>query len=326
LPRWRSAEAIYREVVMPQRIDLRQVAANYVIAVLLGGHPAEEFYCYTLRCEHRRKSNGHRLHMVSGRIQLRSKITWEEEDFTFAALHFGDLEVLAGVRSFAPLDPSEEAALQRLMKQGDRQEAAIELKRLFGAHLYTLTDLFMDERQKTVKKMIGVQIAKILEEFRHIYRDHLGLLHFLHENALPVPAPLSAAAEQLLNEEILHYLGNDEAFSGRISEKVESAKAFDLKLDRTLLPYAASRRSHSLLLALAAAPYDQQRLAQAIKDIEELLTLPWPIDLWQAQNIYFDIRQQAVPVKLVEAKKNDVAAIKWLQQFETLGGIMGIST
>jgi len=121
----------------------------------------------------------------------------------------------------------------------------------------------------------------------------------------PVPAPLSAAAEQLLNEEILLYLGSDAAFSGRIREKVESAKAFDLKLDRTLLPHAASRRSRSLLLALAAAADDQQRLAQAINDIDELLTLPWPIDLWQAQNIYFDIRQQAVPAKLVEAQKND---------------------
>ena len=325
LRRWRNAEAIYREVVMPQRIDLRQVAANYVIAVLLGGHPAEEFYCYTLHCEHRRQSNGHRLHMVTGRIQLRSSITWEEEDFTFAALHFGDLEVLAGVRNYTPArEPTDEAVLQRLLGHGDRQEAAVELKRLFGAHLYTLTDLFMDERQRTVKEMISSQIAKILEEFRHIYRDHLGLLHFLHENALPVPAPLSAAAEQLLNEEILLYLGSDEAFSGRIREKVESAKACDLKLDRTLLTHAASQRSRSLLLALASAPDDQQRLTQAIKDLDELLTLPWPIDLWQAQNIYFDIQQQAVPEKLILAKKDDAAAAVWLQQFKKLGGIMGI--
>lgn len=325
LPRWRDAATIYREVVLPQRIDLRQVAANYAIAVLLGGHPDEEFYCYTLQCEHLRQSNGHRLHLVSGRIRLRSKITWEEEDFSFAALHFGDLEVLAGVRKQVPLDPGEEAVLQRLLEHGDHQEAAVELKRLFGTHLYTLTDLFMDERQRTVKEMIGTQVGKILEEFRHIYRDHLGLLHFLHENALPVPAPLSAAAEQLLNEEILLYLGSDAAFFGRIREKVESAKACDLKLDRTLLTHAASQRSRSLLLSLAAAPDDQHRLAQAIKDIDELLTLPWPIDLWQAQNIYFDIRQQTMPAKLVAAKNNDTAAAKWLQQFATLGGIMGIS-
>ena len=326
LPRWSNAEAIYREVVIPQRIDLRRVAANYAIAILLGGSPAEEFYCYTLHCEHRRQSNGHRLQMVSGRIRLRSKITWEEEDLTFAALHFGDLEVLAGVRNHAlSTDPTDDAVLQRLLKHGDRQETAVELKRLFGAHLYSLTDLFMDERQRTVKEMISAQVAKILEEFRHIYRDHLGLLHFLHENALPVPAPLSAAAEQLLNEEILHYLGRDEAFLGQIREKIESAKACDLKLDRTLLTHAASQRSRSLLLALAATPDDQQRLAHAITDIDELLSLPWPIDLWQAQNIYFDIRQQIVPVKLTRATKNDAAAAKWLQQFETLGGIMGIS-
>jgi alpha-amylase/alpha-mannosidase (GH57 family) len=327
LPRWENAEAIYREVVMPQRIDLQQVAANYAIAVLLGGSPADEFYCYTLHCEDLvRQKNGHRLHMVRGRIQLRSQITWAEEDFTFAALHFGDLEVLAGVRSHTTLpDPTEEAVLQRLLEQGERMEAANELKRLFGSHLYTLTDLFMDERQRTVKEMIGTQVGKILEEFRHIYRDHLGLLHFLHENALPVPGPLSAAAEQLLNEEILHFLRRDEAFSGRIREKIESARAFDLKLDRTLLTHAASQRSRALLLALAAAPEDPHRLAQAIKDLEELLTLPWPIDLWQAQNIYFDIRQQIVPAKLAEAQKNHAAAAKWLHQFEALGDIMGIS-
>ena len=326
LPRWRNAEALYREVVIPQRIDLRQVAANYAMAILLGGGPAEEFYCYTLRCDYLRKSNGNRLHMVSGKIQLRSNITWEEEEFAFAALHFGDLEVLAGVQRCTPLtEPTDDAVLQCLLGHGNLQEVTIELKNLFGEHLYTLTDLFMDERQKTVKEMISAQIGKILEEFRAIYRDHLGLLHFLHENALPVPAPLSAAAEQLLNEEILLYLRNDAAFSGQIRDKVGSAKAFDLKLDRTLLAHAASQRSRSLLLALAAAPDDQQRLTQAIKDIEELLTLPWPIDLWQAQNIYFDIRQQAVPARFVVAKQGDVSAAKWLHKFEMLGNIMGIS-
>jgi hypothetical protein len=264
--------------------------------------------------------------MGTGRIHIHSQITWEEKEFTFAALHFGDLDVLAGVRDDALLtEPKEKTVLQRLLDHGDQQEAAVELKKLFGAHLYSLTDLFIDERQRTVNQMIDAQVGKILEEFRDIYRDHLSLLHFLHENALPVPAPLSAAAEQLLNEEILHYLGSDEPFSGRIREKVESAKTFDLKLDRVLLTHAASRRSRLLLRALAVAPHDQQRLAQAIKDLDELLTLPWPIDLWQAQNIYFDIRQQVVPAKRAEVKQNIAAAEKWLKQFEKLGTILGIS-
>jgi alpha-amylase/alpha-mannosidase (GH57 family) len=326
LRRWRDAEAIYAEVVMPQRIDLRQVAANYAIAVLLGGNPAEEFYCYTLHCEHQRQSNGHRLHMVTGRIQIHSQITWEEKEFTFAALHFGDLNVLAGVREGAlPTGPEENAALQCLLDHGDQQEAAVELKKRFGAHLYSLTDLFIDERQRTVNRMISAQVARILEEFNHIYRDHLGLLHFLHENSLPVPAPLSAAAEQLLNDEIHHYLESGEAFSGRVREKIAGGQVFDLKLDRALLAHAASRSSHSRLLALAAAPDDTQLLLQTIKDLEELLTLPWPIDLWQAQNIYFDIRYQVMPVMLATRQKNAAPAAKWLHHFETLGHIIGIS-
>lgn len=326
LRRWHDAEAIYTELVIPQRIDLRQIAANYAIAVLLGGHPAKEFYCYTLHCEHQRQSNGHRRQMVTGRIHLRSEITWEEKVFTFAALHFGDLDVLVGVNEGeATMKMNEYPRLKHHLEQGDQQEAAIELKRLFTAQLYTLTDLFMDERQKTVTRMISDQVARILEEFNHIYRDHLGLLHFLHENALPVPGPLSAAAEQLLNEEINSYLEGDTAFSGRVREKIASAQAFDLKLDRALLTHAASRSSHSRLLVLAAAPDDAQRLIQTIKDLEELMTLPWPIDLWQAQNIYFDIRHRAIAVKLAAVQQDDTTATKWLKQFEKLGSILGIS-
>lgn len=325
LTRWGNADTIYAEVVMPQRIDLRRVAANYAIAILLGGKPAEEFYCYTIQCKLLRQSNGHRLHMVTGKIQLRSKITWEEENFTFAALHFGDLQVLAGVRSHDPATEAyDEIALRPLLDHGDIGKVATELKRLFGEHLYTLTDLFIDQRQRTVKQMISAQVSKILDEFRKIYQDHLGLLHFLHENALPVPTPLSAAAEQLLNEEIRLYLSSAEAFSGQIREKVESARACDLKLDRPLLTHAASQRSRSLLLALAACPDDPQRLAQAIEDLDELLTLPWPIDLWQAQNIYFDIQKQAVAAKVVQAKV-DAAAAGWLRQFQQLGSLLGIS-
>lgn len=326
LPRWRNADAIYAEVVMPQRIDLRRVAANYAIAVLLGGNPPDEFYCYTIHCEQLRQSNGDRLHLVTGKIQIRSKITWKEEDFVFAAMHFGDLQVLAGVRAHdLPEENSDEIALTPLLHHGDIEKVAMALKRLFGENLFTLTDLFLDERQRTVTQMISAQMAKILEEFREIYRDHLGLLHFLHENALPVPAPLSAAAEQLLNGEILLYLSSEEPFSGRICEKMESAKAFDLKLDRTLLAHAASQRSRSLLLLLAEVPDNQRRLAQAIEDLAELLTLPWPIDLWQAQNIYFAIQQQALPTKVVQANENNAAAVGWVQQFQQLGTILGIS-
>ncbi|MDZ4183833.1 MAG: DUF3536 domain-containing protein [Desulfuromonadales bacterium] len=325
LPRWRDAAAIYAELVIPQRIDLPQVAANYAIAILMDGQPAQEFYCYTIHCDHQRQSNGHRLQMVNGRIQLRSKITWEEKDFAFVALHFGDLEVLAGIRDYASETAwKEETVLQQILELNDRQQAAVELKKIFGEHLYTLTDLFMDERQRTVKRMTSAQVTRILEEFNHIYRDHLGLLHFLHENALPVPAPLSAAAEQLLNEEIHSYLESEEPFSGRVREKIESAQSFDLKLDRALLAHAASRSSHSRLLALATAPDDTQRLMETIKDLEELLTLPWPIDLWQAQNIYFDIRHQLIADKIAAVQQNDARAGKWLHHFETLGNIIGI--
>lgn len=325
LTRWGNADVIYEEVVMTQRINLHRVAANYAIAILLGSHPGEEFYCYTIQGSHRCHSNNQHQHMASGTIQIRSQITWEQKEFTFTALHFGDLQVLAGIQIHDPLTAgSEDAVFSSLLDHGDQGKTAVELKKIFGGHLYTLADLFLDERQRIVKEMISTQVDKILREFKKIYRNHLGLLHFLHEAALPVPAPLSAAVEQLLNEEILLCLRSEEAFSGRLRGKIEDAKNFNLKLDRTDLTHAASQRSRSLLLALADCPTDRHRLTQTIDDFEELLSLPWPIDLWQAQNIYFDIVKQSTRSDFA-TKNLDTMTQEWQQQFRKLGGILGIS-
>lgn len=324
LPRWVHAEAIYEELVITQRIELRKVAANYVIALLLGGSPDENFYCYSIRCDLLHQEISQRQQMVTGSIHLRSNITWEEEIFTFAALHFGDLQVLSGIRADLPLTKMETERLNLLLAQGEPAHAATFLKELFSNHLYSLTDLFIDERQRTVKQMISKQTSKILREFKKIYQDHLSLLNFLHDNAVPVPPPLLAAAEQLLNEEILHSLGESKEFSGRLRDKVESAKALDLKLDRAALTHAASQRSHSLLLAVADHPGDQKRLLQTINDLAELLTLPWPIDLWQAQNIYFEILQQTSPPSIEQSRRDDETAHGWRQDFQILGQILNI--
>lgn len=321
LPRWGNAEKIYSDVVISQRVDLRRVAGNYAMAILLGGAKTDEFYCYAIHCDIVCNKRSNNLHLVSGKIIVRSRITWTEEAFSFSALHSGGLGVLVGVNNDDhPNSANDETILSSIFDNGKQIKVETQIKEIFGANLYTLADLFVDERQRTVEQMISSQVSKIVNEFKNIYQDHLGLLHFLHENGLTIPGPLSAAAEQLINEEILLILHGHNSFSGLIRKMVESAKNFDLKLDQQLLAHAASLRCHSLLVDLAGQPIDLHLLAQTIADLDEILVLPWPIDLWQAQNIYFDIFQKRRALREDDVPEESA----WMMQFRHLGEILGI--
>lgn len=326
LPRWQNAEKLYREEVLPQVIDLRRVAANYAIILLLGGTATGRIHCYEVSGAAPRRISHQRAELIIGQVCVRSAITREEITFDFAALHFGDLQVLAGVRAVDgnPIDADIWNDLSLCLFQGDVDGAIALLKSLFNNDLHTLTHLFKDERQESVKRIISSQIAKILDEFRTIYQDHLGLLRFLHKNALPIPAPLSAAAEQLLNEDILQRLNDNEAVVGRIRALLDDARECDLKLDQRLLTHAASRRSRTLMENLAAWPDDRQHLYRAIDGITEILVLPWPLDLWQAQNLYFEVHRNFVPGKSLLSRQGDKDAEVWLDRFRQLGALLGI--
>ena len=167
------------------------------------------------------------------------------------------------------------------------------LDRHFEGGTYTLSHLFKDERQRIIGQIIAQRMDELLDTFRAIYQDHLALLRFLREAGMAIPAPLAAASEQIINAEALRLLEEESGDAVRLRELIAASERFELKLDESRIAYAASLKSHRLLAALAADPQSLELLRHAVDGVRLLRELPFGFDLWQAQNLYLEVRDSA---------------------------------
>lgn len=293
-PRWGHAGRLYDELVRPEQVDLARVAAHHAIAAVFDEAERDAIYCYELEELCRQRVTVGKTELAVGRVRIRSAITWEEETFCYAALHYGNHHVTAGVRPFRgePICDEASATLCAAFEAGDIALVSHLMDRHFGGGTSTLSQLFKDERQRIVKRIIGRKVDEILDNFRTIHEDHLALLRFLNDIGMAIPAPLAAVTEQIINDELLRILDAPISDPHRVRELFAEADRFDLKLDQAQLAYAAALKSRKLLSVLTESPDDLDRLRQAVDGLRLLRELPFAVDLWQAQNLYLELRSR----------------------------------
>ena len=68
---------------------------------------------------------------------------------------------------------------------------------------------------------------------------------------------------------------------------------------------------------LAAAPDDTERLSHTLAAVNAIQLLPWPLDLWQAQNLYLQMHATATP-------GNSSPSPDWRDGFQRLGAALQI--
>jgi hypothetical protein len=89
-----------------------------------------------------------------GRLLARSRITLESRDLSFAVLHFGDQNVIGGVRPFAHVAQhvALHGALTDPFSRADLTEVLRVLDRLLPRdRQFTLSSLFQDEQAKMLE-------------------------------------------------------------------------------------------------------------------------------------------------------------------------------
>ncbi|WP_298039345.1 DUF3536 domain-containing protein [uncultured Desulfuromonas sp.] len=326
--KWGNAARLYAGQVKPTRLDLIRVAAHHAIASVFDGHrPAERVYCYRAENQIFERIPAGRMCLGIGRTRIRSEITGNEGEFTFAVVHFGEHNLNAGVRefqgeeAFAAMGREVRGAFQR----SDLPGVIRLMDRHFGSHNYTLWHLFRDDQRKILNQVMEQTLEDIGISFRDIYDKHFALINFLREVGMPLPAPLAAPVQVVLNSRLQTSLDRDDYDPGEFRALVEEVENLEVSLDRPTLAFAAGRRIESLMDRLAASPEDLELLLT----IDGLLALLQPLDLrpnlWKAQNMYCAIQRRLRPKMKRAGAEGDAAARRWLESFGRLGRHLQVS-
>jgi alpha-amylase/alpha-mannosidase (GH57 family) len=317
---------IYMEQVSAKQLGLEQVAAHYAISSIFSSFGEEtDLFCFRVWRNSYDVYTSGRGRLALGRIKIVGVITGMQRSFSFAVLHFGDQNITAAVKAYEPEDAAafEAFASQAAgyVQRADFPEAIRLVDRYYGHMDYSLTSLFTDEQRRIVQLILNTTLSDIENSLTAIYRDHASLLHYLSQAGLPKPPALTLAAGFAINAGLRRALEADRVDQPQLRSFLSLAKADQVPLDTATLSYIADGRMKRAMIDLQISSGSLETLERALALGRILAELPFDLNLWQAQNIWYEIlRTSKSALTALDADNRP----RWEKNFSELGACLSI--
>jgi alpha-amylase/alpha-mannosidase (GH57 family) len=309
---------IYDRRVRAAKVDGPKLAADYALRNLLDDFPeSKSFYCYDAVLEGQQLFQAGRAKLGVGHIALRSRITLRAENLTFAAIHLGDHNMSAGVAQRMNDQAYKKVveAIAAPFTGADLTAALREIERRLGGAHYSLRSLFHDEQREVLSKLLTANLQEAEALYRQIYEPRAPLMRLLTELGIPLPRGFSAAADFVLNHQLRAVLGQPPIELNRVVALLQSARQEGVTLDAAMLEFAYRRSLESVAAAFANEP-SLALLEKFAEAARVLAHLPFQVDLWRAQNLFYRVLQRRYPELQKATGDGDEIARRWIERFE----------
>jgi len=285
---------IYKACVATMELGLEQVAAHYAISSVFSSFSEEtDLFCYRVRRISYDIHTSGRGRLALGRAHIASSITGNRQSFSFAVLHFGDQNITAAVKPYTDADGAAFDAFAAKAEEHVLRAKFPEVIRLmdseYGRMDYSLTSLFRDEQRRIVELILNSTLWDIESSLTTIYEDHASLLHYLSQAGLPKPPALTLAAGFAINAGLRRALETDPIDIAQMRSFLSLAKADQVPLETATLSYIADQRMKRAMVELQMSAGSLEMLERALTLALNLAELPFELNLWQAQNIWYEI-------------------------------------
>ncbi len=317
---------IYKKCVDSMELHLEQVAAHYAISSVFSSFADEtDLFCFRVRrISHDIYTSG-RGRLALGRVHVASAITGHAQSFSFAVLHFGDQNITAAVKTYDDAGAADFEAFSAdaagRVQRADFPEVIRLIDRFYGHADYSLTSLFSDEQRRIVELILNSTLWDIENSLTTIYQDHASLLHYLSQAGLPKPPALTLAAGFAINAGLRRTLEGDPIDLAQLRSFLSLAKADQVPLEAATLSYIADQRMKRAMVELQMSSGSLEMLDRALVLARTLTELPFDLNLWQAQNIWYEIlRTSGYALTALPAEERP----RWEKDFNELGECLTI--
>ena len=328
LPDAGDGALIYRACVVGMELGLEKVAAHYAISSVFSSFGQEtQLFCYNVRRISYDIYNSGRGRLALGRAHIASAITGEHQTFSFSVLHFGDQNITAAVKVYREADAAEFEEFAKkaaeLVQKASFPEVIRLLDREYGKVDYSLTSLFTDEQRSIVQLILNSTLWDIENTLTTIYEDHASLLHYLSQAGLPKPPALTLAAGFAVNAGLRRALETDQVDQAQVRSYLAMAKQDMVQLETATLSYIADQRMKRAMVELQMSSGSLEMVERALAMARTLVELPFELNLWQAQNIWYEVLRSS------KSNQNALTAEdleKWEKKFNDLGNCLSVDT
>jgi alpha-amylase/alpha-mannosidase (GH57 family) len=323
-----DGRAVYSRI-RSAKVDLFQVTAHYAVSSIFEAYgDRTRIACYSVERHKHRIFEAGRTKLAVGWVTVASEVTGESGRLCFAMLHFGDHNFSGGVcpclgeEEYAGLEGDLSASFLR----GDFPEVIRFIDAFFGGTAYSLRNLFLDEQRKILNLVIRESLADAEAMYSQLYENHAPLMRFLMALKIPLPKAFRSAAVVALNSQLKAAMSTRPLPVEHIRHLFEQAEAADVDLEGEALGFVLRNTIGRLAADWYTEPEDPLRLRAVQQAVELARSLPYWVDLWKAQNVYYEILLNTYSRLKEQARAGKPADEEWTAQFLALGDLLKVRT
>jgi alpha-amylase/alpha-mannosidase (GH57 family) len=322
LAEFENGAKIYEMFIQPAKLDLLRVGAHYAISSLFEEYPkSARVFCYRAESEVYEKVEAGRSRLAIGKTQVTSEVTWDEEPISFAVLHLADHNLNGGVRKFMGGEAFDamRGPIREAFNKGDTAEVIRLMDRHFGMNNYSLWHLFRDEQRKVSNLVLGSVLEGVEISFRKMYEKNYPMMSFLQSLKMPLPRPLSMAAEYIVNLDLKRIFEEEDLNLEKFEGLLKEARRWSIEIDKETIGFVATSWVSSIMERLQGQPEEVVLFEKVEKVLMFLSSLSVKLDLWKAQNACFSIAKTLYRPMQEKAERGEGLAKRCIELFHRLG-------
>jgi hypothetical protein len=283
------------------------------------GQPRRVYSYWARREEHRGLEAG-LARLAVGRVRVTSEITRASAVMNFGVVHFGDHNLHGGVRAYDG-DDVYQAMLEvvaDVFAKAEFAEAIRWLDGTFGSQRYSLHSLFRDDQRRILELILHGTLREAESAYRQTYEHHAPLMRFLADLGVPLPKELRTAAEIIVNTDLRRAFAAGLPDPEHVRSLLDGTSSWRLDLDVVGLAFELRRALERLVERIGEQPDRRDLLERLLAVVDLAEALPFEVDLWRTQNLFYEAMAQAFPARARRAEAGDAAAEDWLRCCRTL--------
>ena len=326
---------IYRKFVLPSKVSLQKVVAHAVLSSFFANTDENvQLGCFTLTRKDSIRLTVKNACVAVGRLDVDCTVTESSESFVYAAIQQSLHDFKCAVRLYSELPPlfpgspdshKEGDALARLaakindaFSQKGIAEVLKTMDTFFDDTRYSLKDIFRDEQQQLLNIIIHDGLDTIEKTFEQAYQTTSFLMGLMESLGHRVPSNFKTAAEIALKREIVKILESNTIDVVQLDSLLQEIDSWNIHLDEEWLKNLLERR-----ISIEAALFRQDSGISTLRRMNEFLTALFlfssKTNLWEMQNIFYDVMNAKFQLANKNAETNDTEARSWLDEFLQLG-------
>ncbi|MFN3530493.1 MAG: DUF3536 domain-containing protein [Bacteroidia bacterium] len=328
VPHMQNGAHIYESITKASRLSLTKVGMHFVANALFS-EIQDDVFTNTFRFEsdffERFKAGVHKL--AIGRTKVVSKITHSEKRFSFAVIYLGQHHLIGNAN-----DQMDEQtfmkmyhAIRTAFESSNLAEVIHVIQQYFGEEKFSFWQLFRDQQKKVLKVLVEREIAEAERALKQVYDRNYNLMSVMKQVNIPMPLVFRKNLELVVNNQLRVYFQQANPKAAELQRLVEEIRKWQVPLEGQMISYVASQRLYELLSDFVEEPDRLPDFINLHQIMQQLGELDVKLDLWQMQNLFFQLASSLYPGWQANASENDARALEFIWFFRLLAGRLNIS-